>query len=125
MAGFSLTPAPPTPLCLSHTQTTARVWDALLLEGHKVAQRTALALLRKFEGSVLAARNATALRMALDSRAAHLAEGEVLLGVAFKGIGAMPSAMIGGLRGVALAEVEQQVAARQQALALLTGCRIH
>jgi len=107
-------------------ETTARVWDALLLEGHKVAQRTALAILRQFETTLCASSlTPVQLRKVLDTRAAQLYDAEGLMALAFRGIGSMPGVHLGVLRAAAQREVEAQAQARQRALALLTGCRVH
>lgn len=102
-------------------ETTARVWDALLLEGNKVAQRTALAIMRRFESTLCSSGNPVQLRKVLDSRASRMYDAEGLMALGFKGIGAMPGVHIGCLRVGALREVEQQARARQQAYALLLG----
>ena len=110
---------------LFSVQTTARVWDALLLEGHKVAQRTALAILRRFDSTICSSSDPMQLRKIIDSRAGRLDDAEGLMSTAFKGIGSMPGVHLGVLRARAQREVHEQAQARQQAMALLAGCRIH
>jgi len=107
------------------SETTARVWDALLLEGHKVAQRTALAILRRFDSTICSCSDPVQLRKIIDSRAGRLDDAEGLMSTAFKGIGSMPGVHLGVLRARAQREVHEQAQARQQAMALLAGCRIH
>jgi hypothetical protein len=61
----------------------------------------------------------------VESRAGRLFDAEGLMNTAFKGIGPMPGVHLGVLRTAAQREVEQQAQARQQAMALLAGCRMH
>lgn len=103
-------------LCLFATslpaETTARLWDALFVEGNKVLHRAALALLKRHSRGLLAAANAgAAMRAARDGAAAeHDADG--LLNTCFDGIGSLPMAKIEQARKEASREVEKEVAGR-------------
>jgi hypothetical protein len=105
-------------------EVTARIFDCLLLEGGKVLQRTGLALLKHYENSICAASHPAQLRKVLDSRAARLYDAESLMHTAFKGIGAMPTAVIQGLRSVAAAAVDAQIEEQRQRMELIV-CRTH
>lgn len=105
-------------------ETTARVWDALLLEGNKVLLRTALALLKRYELTIMSSGNAGQLKKILDSRLARLVESDALMTAAFKSVGAMPHASINGLRSAARQQVEVQLEQHRQRLALVI-CRAH
>jgi hypothetical protein len=105
-------------------EVTARIFDCLLLEGGKVLQRAGLALLKHYETSICAASHPAQLRKVLDSRAARLYDAESLMNTAFKGVGAMPTAVIQGLRSVAGAAVDAQIEEQRQRLELIV-CRTH
>lgn len=60
----------------------------------------------------------------LDSRAARLYDGEALLHTAFKGIGAMGTVQVQGLRAAAAAAVDAQLEEQRQRLNLIV-CRTH
>ncbi|WIA42044.1 hypothetical protein OEZ86_009332 [Tetradesmus obliquus] len=105
-------------------EVTARIFDCLLLEGSKVLQRVGLALLKHYEASICAASHPAQLRKVLDSRAARLYDAESLLNTAFKGVGAMPTAVIAGVRSAAAAAVDAQMEEQRRRLELIV-CRTH
>lgn len=102
-------------------EAAARLLDALLLEGSKVLHRAALALLKTFETSVLAAGHPGQLAKVLDARASVL-DGGPLLALAFKGLGPLPGSTVAGLRARAAAQVDAALEAQRARLAALV-CR--
>lgn len=106
------------------SEVTARVFDALLLEGNKVVQRVMLALFKTYEGTILASSHPSQLRTVLDTRAGRLYDGDALMQVAFKGIGAMPGSMVQAMRSAAVAAVDAHLAEQTARLELIL-CRTH
>lgn len=103
-------------------ETTVRVWDALMLEGRKVLLRVAIALLKKYEGALLSCTREEAMKRVLETRCIRTYDDEVLLQLAFKGIGSMPNATINTIR----CEACKDVALRQEQLHLrLSGVLTH
>eukprot|EP00879_Flechtneria_rotunda_P008892 GHRR01009312.1.p2 GENE.GHRR01009312.1~~GHRR01009312.1.p2 ORF type:complete len:173 (+),score=80.35 GHRR01009312.1:1157-1675(+) len=103
-------------------EVTARIFDCLLLEGNKVMLRVGLALFKYYESSVCAASHPPQLCKVLESRAARLYNAQALLAAAFKGVGAMPTSTIQGLRCAAAAVVDAQLADQRRRLELAVCC---
>lgn len=106
------------------SEVTARVFDALMLEGGKVLLRTGLALLKTYEATICAASHPAQLRKVLDARAARLYDGDALMATAFRGIGAMPGSSIAPLRAAAVAAIDAQLAEQRARLEMMV-CRTH
>lgn len=100
-------------------ETTVRVWDCLMLEGAKVLQRVALALLKKFESSISSCSHDTQLRTILESRVGRVYDVEPLLQVAFKGLGSLSSAMLTDMRKASIVEADCEVREIQQRIKAL------
>ena len=90
----------------------------------QVLLRTTLALLKAFELTILASSHPSQLRKVLDTRVARLYDGEALMSLAFKGIGAMPGTMIAAQRAAAVAAVDEQLAQHTARLEMIL-CRTH
>lgn len=95
-------------------ETVARVWDCLLVEGPKVLHRVALALLRKFENSVVSCTHDLQLKKVLECRVARVYDVDCLWQLAFKGLGSMPTSLLVQLRKGAVDEAETDVREHQE-----------
>lgn len=101
------------------SETCARVWDSLLLEGPKVLLRVGLALLKRFEPTILASNGGPQLKKILDARMCRLFDADNLLALAFKGVGTMSASKICPLRTSAKLQIEQQLMEQKARLDLV------
>ena len=103
-------------LCLYSTslpsETTARVWDCLLLEGPKILYRIALALFKIHEPMMLATTNPGELLKAMRSATCSEYNRDELLKVAFDGVGSLPMKQINKYRDEKQRMVDKELAAR-------------
>lgn len=90
----------------------------------QVLLRTSLALFKTYEASIIASSHPSQLRKVLDTRASRLYDGDALLQLAFRGIGAMPGTQIQALRAAAVAAVDAQLAEHTARLEMIL-CRTH
>ncbi|GBF96307.1 hypothetical protein Rsub_09102 [Raphidocelis subcapitata] len=97
------------------SETAARVWDALLLEGPKILFRVALALLKSNEDALLSNGSAGELTLAARAAAAGAHDRDALMRVAFEGVGGLPMAVIERARGQGSREVEAEARERDAA----------
>ena len=95
------------------SETTARVWDALLHEGAKVMYRVALALLKVHEPLLLAATNAGELLKLIKSALHEEFNRDELLNVAFDGIGKLAMNTINRYRILEQQLVDKEIALRE------------
>eukprot|EP00955_Chlamydomonas_euryale_P005026 53602-Chlamydomonas_euryale.AAC.1 len=80
-------------------ETAVRVWDAVMSEGVKVVHRVALALLKRHEAVLLGCHELSVTKKVLELRMKQLSDDAQLLAAAFTGVGSMPSALLGAMRG--------------------------
>lgn len=76
------------------SETTARIWDVLLLEGPKILFRVGLALFKMNEPALLGTKLSGQVGRCLKWRIARCYDADALLKVAFSGIGSLPMAVI-------------------------------
>lgn len=104
-------------LCLFSTslppESTARVWDALFVEGTKVLHRVALAILKISKEVLLTKDNPGELSRAVREAAQHMHHHGLLMATAFKGIGSMPMKKIDKFREVEQVKVDEMLAERE------------
>ena len=79
-------------------QTTARLFDALLLEGSKVLHRVALAVFKLAEPHLLRCRDTVACANALRVMLRHTHDRDALMRTALRRVGSLPMATIDRLR---------------------------
>jgi len=108
--GAAISLPAPTPF---FSQTAARVWDVLFVEGPKVLFRVALAVLKRGQRSLLAAPNAGGVMHAARAAAAAEHDADALLGVAFRGLGSLPMAAVDAARARWQAVVDGELAGRR------------
>eukprot|EP00892_Ulva_mutabilis_P000390 jgi/Ulvmu1/10351/UM061_0034.1 len=80
------------------SETTARVFDALLLEGSKVLHRVALAVFKLAEPHLLRCRDTVACANALRVMLRHMHDRDALIRTALRRVGSLPMATIVKLR---------------------------
>lgn len=76
------------------SETVARVWDSLFVEGPKMLHRAALALLQEHETALLATDSSGELLLAARAAAATAHDRDGLMSTAFEGIGGLSMAAI-------------------------------
>lgn len=103
-------------LCLYSTslpsETAARVWDCLLLEGPKILYRVALALFKIHEPMLLATTNPGELLKAMRSATCSEYNRDELLKVAFDGVGSLSMKQINKYRDEKQRMVDKELAVR-------------
>jgi len=82
------------------SETAARVWDAVFLEGSKAIYRVALTLLIQSQGALMRRDNAGELLKALKEACGHVHNRDRLMAAAFGGLGSFPMARIRWVRGL-------------------------
>lgn len=105
-------------------ETTARIWDALIVEGPKVLLRVGLTLLKKYESTILSCTDLTRTRKVLEARTCRAFDADSLMNHAFKGVGSMSNSGIVQLRVAAQQEVEEHLLDYQKRLNFII-CRTH
>jgi TBC1 domain family member 2A len=116
-------------LCLYSTslpsETVARVWDSLLLEGPKVLFRVALALLKMHEPALLVTDNPGDLMRVVRNAAAEEYDRDELMHVAFDGVGGLPMDRIRRYRDRNQRKVDMEFAAREMRANLRVAVEEH
>lgn len=84
-------------------EVAVRVWDAMMSEGNKVLHRVALALIKRFETVLMAAKDIDSLRRRLDLQLSQIVDKNALMQAAFHGVGSMPSKLLSNYRDQVLA----------------------
>lgn len=100
-------------------ETTARVWDCLILEGPKVLFRVALALCKMYEGPLATSHYGLQIPRVLKWRAARTYDPDALLKVAFRGIGTLSMTSIKRTRESQVSRIEGQLELQRRRLQLL------
>lgn len=91
-------------------QTTARVFDSLLLEGSKILHRVALAMLDECEPEIRRADSVVEMMQSLRRHSRGMHDRDLLMRRCFKSIGSLPRAQLDKLRAaqVDVARAEQR-----------------
>ncbi|GBF94787.1 hypothetical protein Rsub_07959 [Raphidocelis subcapitata] len=97
------------------SETAARVWDCLFLEGPKVVFRVGVALLEMHAPLLMRKDNAGEVLKALKDACARVHNRDALMAAAFQGVGSFPMARIRELRARHQREVDDMLAARAAA----------
>lgn len=97
-------------------ETTARVWDCVMVEGPKVLFRAALSLIKMNEPALLNTCHSVQVSRILKWRVARTYQADVLLKIGFKSIGTLKTDMLHQLRIAQQAALSMEVAAHKKRL---------
>lgn len=94
------------------SETAARVWDGVFLEGPKVLFRVAIALLQMWQPLLLRKDNAGEMLKSLKDAVIKIHDRDKLMELAYKNIGSLPMSKIRQLRAKEQKDVDQMLAKR-------------
>lgn len=98
------------------SETTARVWDCIMVEGPKVLFRAALSLMKMNEPALLNTCHSVQVSRILKWRVARAYQADMLLKIGFKSIGTLKTDMLHQLRVSQEAALSVEVAAHKKRL---------
>ncbi|KXZ46574.1 hypothetical protein GPECTOR_42g784 [Gonium pectorale] len=101
-------------------EVVLRIWDCLMVEGPKVLQRVAMALVKMCASSIQSCTNLETLCRVLEGRLARTTDADALLSVAFKGLGSLSGSTVDAARARAMSHVQNQQRLRSSPLAPLS-----
>ncbi|GFR45366.1 hypothetical protein Agub_g6741 [Astrephomene gubernaculifera] len=89
-------------------EVVLRIWDCVVVEGPKVALRTAMALIKMCGSSIQSCTTMPVLCRVVEGRLARHSDADALLSVAFKGLGSLSGSNVDSIRNRVLANMQSQ-----------------